>query len=389
MRKIIYASIIALTIYYVATHTDELGQIIDVIKQGDSRWFLAAVLVQILWLIVIAAALQACYRLMGLRESVLHLIPLTMAANFVTIIAPSYGVGALAVLIADGRRRGKPAGKVSTAIFLYLVYDYLGFMIVLVLGWLVLIRHGIVDTVLIGASVLAAGIAVSLVVLTLLGIQSAERFGRAVLGMVDLGNRWLHLLFRRDLINRSKAEGFSQEIAEGLKHIRRSPGGLIRPGILAIVRKLVMMTILFMISMAFHRPFDVETLIASFSVGYLFNVVSITPAGVGFVEGALTLTQTALGVPLETSAAIALAYRGITFWLVVIYGPFALRLIGYLPGRDFQKDPVQTIEGADLVSAQTTNPSSDERGPKIGLNGTLPTSRGADKDPHASVDRQG
>ncbi|HUS84652.1 MAG TPA: lysylphosphatidylglycerol synthase domain-containing protein, partial [Anaerolineales bacterium] len=83
----------------------------------------------------------------------------------------------------------------------------------------------------------------------------------------------------------------------------------------------------------FHNSFGIETLLASFSVSYLFIIASITPSGVGFVEGAMVLTQNAMGVDPLTSTAIALAYRGITFWLTLAYGFFAIRVIGFQPNE--------------------------------------------------------
>ncbi|MCJ7568866.1 MAG: flippase-like domain-containing protein, partial [Anaerolineales bacterium] len=73
--------------------------------------------------------------------------------------------------------------------------------------------------------------------------------------------------------------------------------------------------------------------LASFSVSYLFTIASITPSGVGFVEGAMALTQNAMGVNPLTSTAIALTYRGITFWLTLAYGFIAIRMIGFHAGK--------------------------------------------------------
>ncbi|MEN6393539.1 MAG: lysylphosphatidylglycerol synthase domain-containing protein, partial [Anaerolineaceae bacterium] len=69
------------------------------------------------------------------------------------------------------------------------------------------------------------------------------------------------------------------------------------------------------------------TLIAGFTIGYLFLIVSPTPAGIGVVEGVLTISLRSLNVTLSDSAIITLAYRGITFWVPFIIGFFALRIL--------------------------------------------------------------
>ena len=152
MRKLLYLVILILAIYFITTHFAELQLVANTLSQGDPRWLLAAVGVQFLWLVTIAAALQSTYRLVGVRERLRHLIPLATAANFVNVVAPSYGLGALAVLISDGKHRGNRAAKVSTGAVLYLVYDYLGFLIVLLPGMIILVNKGVLDAVLISCA---------------------------------------------------------------------------------------------------------------------------------------------------------------------------------------------------------------------------------------------
>ena len=333
MRKLLYALILLFTIYFIFTHLAELQLILQVLSQGDWRWMLAAVAVQLVWLVNIAAAFQSTYHLVGVRERLSHLLPLTMVANFLNVVAPSYGIGALAVLIADGRRRKKPAAKVSTAVILFIVYDYLSFMVVLAVGLIILAKHNALDTVLITASAFAISIAVVLITLTLLGIQSAERLGQAVLSLTNLINRILRPFLRREFISLSRSQRFADDFSEGLQQIRSSPSGLILPAILALTQKVLMIAILYLVSVAFHYPFNFNTLIACFSTSYLFTIVSITPSGVGFVEGAMTLYLKALQVPLATSAVISVAYRSITFWLILVYGIVAIRWVGYRPAK--------------------------------------------------------
>ncbi|UCF61146.1 MAG: flippase-like domain-containing protein [Anaerolineaceae bacterium] len=351
MRKLLYVLILILAIIFIRTHLTELQSVVSILSQGDWRFLLAAVGVQLLWLVNIAAALQSTYRLVGVREHLRHMIPLATAANFVNVVAPSYGLGALAVLISDGNQRGKRAAKVSTGAVLYLVYDYLGFLVVLLPGTIILVYRGVLDAVLITALTFAVSVAVITILLTLLGIRSADKLGHAVLWLTDKANRALRPVLRREVIDQARAQDFTQDFAEGLQHVRRSPGRLLLPFLLALSRKLVMMTILYLVSMAFHTPLDLFTLIAVFSTSYLFTIASVTPSGVGFVEGAMLVYLNALQIPLATSAAISLAYRGITFWLTLVYGLIAIRIVDYSNGR---LKKTRSPSGASLFGDQRT-----------------------------------
>ena len=333
MRKAFYTIVVTLAVYYVFTHQVELRKVLDVFTQADWRWMLAALGGHVLWLIVIGAAFQSTYRLVGIRENLTRLVPLTTAAQFINVIAPSYGAGAMAVMIADGRQRKKPAAKVSTASILYLVYDYLGFMIVLPFGLAILYINGVMDTVILFATIFSATIGITLIILTVIGIQSNQKLAKAVVWLIKTINKILQPIFRRELIESDEAESFANDVSEGLQHIRHSPSNLVTPALLALARKATMMLILLIVSIAFRHPFNFQTLLAGFTTSYLFTIASITPSGVGFVEGAMTAYLSKMGVPLATAMVISLAYRGITLWLTLVYGLIAIRWVGYKPSQ--------------------------------------------------------
>ncbi|HEY43808.1 MAG TPA: flippase-like domain-containing protein [Anaerolineae bacterium] len=340
MRKLIFGLLLLLTFYYLSTHYEELKQVLEVFREGDGRWLWAAIGVQLLWTANIAAAFQACYDIMGIRERLARLVVLTSAAIFVNVVVPTYGVGTVAVLVTDGHQRGRPAGKVWTAVFLYTLFDYLGFMVVLLPAMIILDQLGAMNIVFITAGLFAVAVAVVLIAMTFLGIWSESKMVGTVSTLVTLLNKALHPLLRRDLINPFRAQIFAHEMSDGLRQIRRSPRGLIAPGALALTRKVLMMTILYMVSKAFHHPLPLDALLATFGISYLFSVASLTPSGVGIVEGAMVVTLVALNVPLATAVAIALAYRGITLWLRLAYGGLAVLWFGYKPITAVQESAV-------------------------------------------------
>jgi uncharacterized protein (TIRG00374 family) len=98
--------------------------------------------------------------------------------------------------------------------------------------------------------------------------------------------------------------------------------------LLGLSSKVLLIIVLFLIFMAFDVPVSAGTLIAGFSIAFLFTIVSPTPNGVGFVEGALTLTLASFYIPLSDAAVVAITYRGVTFWLPLVFGMLALRWLG-------------------------------------------------------------
>jgi uncharacterized protein (TIRG00374 family) len=162
-----------------------------------------------------------------------------------------------------------------------------------------------------------------------LGMRSAEALGRELARTARLINRLLRPFIHREYLSEGRAYFFAHEVAEGLHEVRRSPSSLYLPLGLAIGSKIFLIIILFLMFLAFKVPASVGTLIAAWSIAYLFLIISPTPAGIGVVEGALTLALNSMFVPLGAATVLALAYRGITFWVPLLGGLIAFRWLSH------------------------------------------------------------
>jgi uncharacterized protein (TIRG00374 family) len=366
MRKFILALLLLLAVYFVITRFTEAQQVALTLQRGNWLWLLAAALVQLVWLVNVAASYRAIYRALGIEERIERLIPLVSAAFFVNLVAPVAGMSGLAVFIADARRRGQPVGRVSTASALMVLYDYVAFLLVLTLGLVVLFQRNQLSAAEVVASLILVGIATGLGLLLYIGMRSAEQLGRVLAGIASMVNRIARPFIHHEYLDVDRAHAFAHDAAEGLHEARRSPGSLLLPGALALSSKAFLISILFFVFLAFRQPFSVSTLIAGFSVGYLFLIVSPTPSGIGFVEGALTLVLTSLGVPLAAAVLISLAYRGITLWFPFAYGAIAIRWVSRLtPSSQAEDHPSpagQVRQGSAAPAARTpvaSNPRSN------------------------------
>ncbi len=123
-------------------------------------------------------------------------------------------------------------------------------------------------------------------------------------------NRILRPFIHREYLSEARAHLFAQDTSDALNELRQKPKNLFLPAILGITSKAFLVLILLLMFLAFSVPVTLGQLIGGFSIGYLFLIVSPTPAGLGFVEGGLTLALTTLNVPIGAAAVITLAYRG-------------------------------------------------------------------------------
>ncbi len=333
MRKFIVAIALLLGIVFIFTRIAEVQAVAETLQRGDLRFILLAVGVEAVWMFNVAAAYQVIYRTMGLEEKLERLVLTATAANFVNVVAPSGGMGGVAVFISQARRRGYSSAKVTMAGVVFVLFEYLGFLVILALGLTVLFRRNHLTIAEISASVILVCIALILGVLIYLGMQSAEALGRALAWMARLVNKMLQPFIHKDYLSEQRAHEFAQDGSEGLLALRKKPASLLLLAALGLSSKLLMLLVLLLMFLAFKVEFSPGTLIAGFSVGYLFWIVSPTPAGIGFVEGALTLALGSLNVPLGAATVLAVSYRGIIFWLPLLFGLIAFRWLEK-SGRD-------------------------------------------------------
>lgn len=328
MKKLLLILVLGLGALFVLSRLAQLDQIGATLGRGDPRWLLLAAGLQGVWLVNVALSFRSIYRLLGIEERLPHLVQLAAAANFVNVVTPSMGMGGMAVFVLDGQRRGHPGGRVSTGVALYVLYDYLGFLAVLTLGLIVLFRRNQLNTPELIASAIFTLAALVLASLMLAAMRNGDRLEQLLTRAGGWVNRLLRPLLKREYLDLERARVFAREVGEGLRQARRSRTGMLLPAALSLSSKALLVAILLLIFLAFRQPPEIGTLIAGFSLGYLFQIVSPTPSGVGFVEGAMALGLGSLGVPGAAAAIIALSYRGVTFWLPLLYGMLAFRWVG-------------------------------------------------------------
>jgi glycosyltransferase 2 family protein len=327
MRKIIFIIVLFLGVALIYFSFGEIESIVETLQRGNFWFILLAVALQLAWYLVAGLNYQTLYNLLGMRESVYKLSLLSASANFVNTVAPSAGVGGMAVFIGAATRDGHSPGKVTVASMLCLFFDYAAFLCVLTLGLIVLFRRNDLDPTEIGASAVIFLIALALGFLLYLGSQSGQALGNALAWMARLVNRMLRPFIQREYLSVVRAYEFANEMAADLKSLPQRPRGLFLPFIYSLAGKTLLMAVLLSVFLAFKVPFSAGTIIGGFAISYLFLIVSPTPSGIGIVEGIMPLALSSLRVPWSQAVIITLAYRGITFWIPLGLGAAALRIL--------------------------------------------------------------
>lgn len=327
MRKFIIILVLFLGAGFVYLSFGEIETIIQTLEKGNIWFVLLAILIQCGWFLVTGLTYLTLYRILGMDGTLYRMSLMSAAANFVNIIAPSAGMGGMAVFISDANRNGRSPGKVTVVNLLFLFIDYIAFMVVLTLGLIVLFRRNDLNPGEITASLVILVIALTLGFLLYLGSRSATALGNALAWIARLVNRIAKPFIKRDYLSETRAHEFAQEMAADLKSLPEKSYSLIKPLVFALTNKALLMCILMSSFLSFEVPFSAGTIIGGFSIAYLFLIVSPTPSGIGIVEGVMPLALTSLRVPWSQAVIITLAYRGVTFWLPLGVGAIAFRIL--------------------------------------------------------------
>ena len=328
MRKIIVALILLLAIVFVFVRFSELTDFLNTLHHSNYRFLIAAFIFELIWMFNSATDYGSIFHLVGLKEKTSHLVLVATAANFVNVVAPSVGIGGMAVFLDDAVRQNHPTGRVTVVGVLYILFNYLAFFLVLTLGFIVLIRRNNLNPGELTAAAILLVIAGAVAFLLFLGYKSTERLGKALAWMTRLVNRSLRPFIHRDYISAERPFTFAQEVGEGIAMLRGKRAEMVWPFLFAMNNFALLICVLAFTFLALGTPFTVGTLVGGFAIGYLFLIVSPTPSGLGVVEGVMTIALNTLRVDMAAALLITLTYRFITFWFPLAVGAVTFRILG-------------------------------------------------------------
>jgi len=340
MKKLFIVVVLFLGIAIVAISFSELETIMLTLNKAHLGYFILAILVQLIWFTTTARVYQSIFHLLGVHEDILTLSRIATAANFINVVAPTAGVGGIALFASEARRRGHPAGKVTVSAALFLLLDQAAFLVILALGLIVLVRRNDLNAGEISASFFLLCIALIYAFILYLGYRSEEKLGNTLAKIARFINRIVRFFRKQEYLSETRAHEFAHEISDGLSGLTEKPSSLVRPVLWGIFNKGLLMLILVCAFLSFEVPFSTGTIIAGFSIAYLFLIVSPTPSGIGVVEGILPIALTTLNVNWSQAVLITLTYRTVTFWVPFGIGAWAFRSL-HMAGEQPSAQAVQ------------------------------------------------
>jgi uncharacterized protein (TIRG00374 family) len=323
IRRFFYPALLFLGAGAVVAHFAEGKQVGELLRRSSWEWVALAALGQFLLLLNQSALYGAAYRLAGLPEKTGRLFLLVLAASFTAAAVPGGTLSGAGLLVYDAARRGLETARAVVANLIFFLLDYLAFLLVLVLAFLFMYFGGSLQKY----EIIAGGIFAFLVLAGLFGLflfalqpSAAKTLGGKLAALVSFFPPREKKREREEKIAR-----FAARLAEAAGALRGAKDGLSRGGLHALLMEVIGLFQLEALFLAFGGRPAPGQLITGYAVGVLFMIVSVTPSGVGIMEGAMTAAYASVGIPLEKAALVTFTYRALSFWLPVFAGFFALR----------------------------------------------------------------
>lgn len=326
-RRWIFTLLLIIFIWLVVSNLPGIQRLGPELSKGRWQWLLAAVLAQVMYYLLYAGVYQSAFTTVGVRTRFSELIPVIFASIFTNVAAPTGEASGAALFADDAARRGESPTRATAGVLLVHAADYFAFTLVLAFNLVHLLATHPVQTLEIAGAVTLLVIFALLSGLMLLGLRRpsllASWLGRYQSHIESLAKR----LHRRSFLPEDWAQSSAKDFSTAALAIGAHPSQLRRSVLIALGAYSVDLVSLNFVFLAFHQPIHLSTLISGFATGTLFWLIAITPEGIGVVEGVMALVYTWLGVPASAATVVALSFRGLTFWIPLVAGFFALRRI--------------------------------------------------------------
>ena len=328
--QLILLIVLLLAALFLAAQFSRLEDYIRILLAGHPFWMGLGLLVLFGWQVTQAAQFRAAHRAVAVEQSLLSMLPVVAANNFVLIAVPTGSLSTFALFLANARRQGASPERTAVAVAFFAVFQYLTLAITIGLALVALAAHHVLSPLEWLPALPIFAVALGQYAVLLFAMRSPVRLERAGTWLADRVNNVSRRLVHRELVALEQVHLIGANAAGGLESMRQK-GPLAQLGLLlyGLMSQALLGVVLAVLLLAFGQHASLTIVLAGLGMAILFTVVSPTPVGVGVVEGALAVVLASLGIAPGAAVIVSLAFRGVTLWLPVLYGFIALQALGF------------------------------------------------------------
>lgn len=325
LGKILVGLVAVIVLAVVFLRGDQLENLVKTIEEGTPLFLVLAVCLQLCKYAAQGEAFVRCFRAIEAKIKFSEGFKLIFATFFADTIIPSFNVSGTTVVVADAEKRGISAGRSTAAALLQIVSVNAGFLIIMILGFVLLALAGGLQLgwILLGIVAIATvGIMVFFMVFAALRPQTILKISAP---FVRLADKIAHRFKKGSVDARVKktVETYSSS-AKLMGNNRKAVISNLAFDTLGSCFELLCFSLV-CLSFGVKLP---EVMICGYVVVTLTAMVSLIPQGVGLVEAAALITFTLFGIEQATGMAVIMVYRAIVFWLPFLIGAVVVQRAG-------------------------------------------------------------
>jgi uncharacterized protein (TIRG00374 family) len=316
--------LVFLVIATIGLNWSELVGIRDVIRGARLTYLPILVLLEVLFVLNLGLFYASTFRASGVRASVLRFILVSSGAHFVNLVSKSSGFGGLALFLKESNRQGESSLKTITAFMAAYALGYAAFLCVLVISIVLLFVRGSLTTMEVVASALLFILVIAVASLMTAGLRSEAALEQLLLTVISPINACSRWLFKRVIVGPEKLQDSARELFEGVHAMLGRPRSFLVPFGHALAVEFLSASGLLLVALSLNAHLSFELAVAGYALSLLFAILSVTPAGLGFVEVSLVVFLVSTGMTRHEALAVTLGFRLFDFWLPVAVGSLSL-----------------------------------------------------------------
>jgi uncharacterized protein (TIRG00374 family) len=304
----------------LALNTSEIKPIVDVFTRAQPRYLLPLLLVEALFVINMGLFYASTFHAAGLHADRKRFIMISAAGHFINLVSKSSGFGGLALYLGEGRSHGDSPVKVTAAYMAAYALGYASFLAILIIALVMLYLRGSLTLTEEVASAILFVFIIMVSLLMLSGLRSERALARFLFALFTPVNFASRLIIKRRLLSARKVRAWAQELHETVHFMLQRRAHFLIPAVHALGVELLSIAALYFVALALDANIGLELATAGYALSLLFAILSITPAGLGFVEASLVVFLASTGLTRHEALAVTLGYRLFDFWLPVLVG---------------------------------------------------------------------
>lgn len=301
------------------------AQIVDVLnnlKHIHSAILLLIIPFQIVNYHAYAELYKSLFATFGKQVKYWPMYRLTLELNFVNQILPSGGVSGISYFGLRAKAFGISAPVATLTQFIKMMFLYLSFLPLLILGLFFLAVKGHANNLVIMVATLIITLVIVSTLLVIYIIGSRSRINTFLTLLTKIINGVIHAMRPRhpETINIIRAQKAFDELHDNYQIFKKDLANLKKPFLYTTAANATEIATLYSVYLAFGHPVNLGAVILAYAVANFAGLVSVLPAGIGIYEGLMTAVLVATGIPAQLSIPVTLTYRVIALFIQLTPG---------------------------------------------------------------------